>query len=74
MRIENPLVIMFQAPDGNLICHLHPPKDYTHAHYGLAVCDLVRHIAKAFKIGEDEVWKWVDQERDHPTTDVKQAQ
>ncbi len=69
--LKDPLVVMFQQ-DGQLVCHLHPPKDFDHRHYGLAVCDLVRHVARAFHVGEDEVWEWVDKERRKPTTDIKQ--
>lgn len=46
MRIDNPLVIVFQA-EGKTFYNIHPPAHYTHEHYGLLVCDLVRHIAKA---------------------------
>jgi len=73
IAIENPLVIMFQAPGGEVICHLHP-EGYTYEHYGMLACDLVRHIAAAFKVKEDAVWEWVDKERHHHTTDVTKAQ
>lgn len=71
MMIQHPLVMMFEQND-KLICHLHPG-DYDHKHYGLIICDLVRHISKAFKVDEDEVWKWVDKERDNPTSDLTQT-
>lgn len=73
--IRAPLLIMFQD-DGaspNVICHIHQPKDWTHKHYGLVICDAVRHVAKAFKVDEDDVWKWVEKERYHPTTPISQA-
>jgi hypothetical protein len=38
--------------------------------YGLLIADLVRHVARAFKVGEDAVWEWVDKERGHPTTPI----
>jgi len=66
-EIADPLVVMFREPEGNVLCHLHPPEDWTHEHYGLLVCDLVRHVANAFKVDEDAVWDWVDQERHLPT-------
>ncbi len=72
IKIENPLVIMFKAPDGNIICHLHP-QDHTYEEYGLLVCDLVRHAARAFKVSEEKMWEWVDKERHHPTTKVTQS-
>jgi hypothetical protein len=36
----------------------------------MLIADIVRHIARAFKVREDEVWEWVDKERHHPTTVV----
>ncbi len=71
IRIENPLVIMFEAPDGQVMCHIHPSKRAkSHQHYGLLICDLVRHVASAFHVREDDVWEWVDKERRHPTSAI----
>ncbi len=72
MRIENPLVIMFEAPDNNVVCHIHPRPGLTHQHYGLLICDLVRHVARSFSVEEAQVWEWVDKERHHATTDIQQ--
>jgi hypothetical protein len=70
-RIENPLVIMFADESGNVLCHLHPSEQCpTHESYGLLIADLVRHVARAFDVGEEEVWEWVDKERHHPTTAI----
>ena len=71
MVLEDPLVVMFQQ-EGQLVCHIHPAKGIDHRHYGLAICDLVRHVARAYKVEDDEVWKWVDKERGRPTSDIKQ--
>lgn len=71
MMITAPLVIMFEQ-DGSIVCHLHPRPDDSHRGYGLLICDLVRHVAGAFKIDEDDVWEWVDKERHHPTTKITQ--
>lgn len=73
IKIADPLVIMFNAPGGEVICHIHP-QDYTYEHYGLLVCDLVRHVARAFKVEEEKVWEWIDKERHRPTAKVTQAQ
>jgi len=71
IRIENPLVIMFEAPDGEVVCHVHPSKRArSHQEYGILICDLVRHVAGAFKVKEDAVWEWVDKERRHHTSDI----
>jgi hypothetical protein len=69
-EIRDPLVIMFEGPDGNILTHIHPGK-HTHKEFGLLVCDLVRHVARAFDEEEDTIWKWVDAERERPTTDIR---
>jgi hypothetical protein len=69
MVLKDPLVVMFQQ-DGQLICHIHPAEGLDHRHYGVVICDLVRHVARAFKVEEAEVWDWVDKERQSPTSDI----
>jgi hypothetical protein len=72
MEINTPLVIMFKGKDSDsVICHLYPTENnYGYREYGLLVCDLVRHVANCFGIGEEEVWDWVDKERSKPTSPV----
>ena len=70
MMITQPLVIMFEQ-DGNVVCHIHPRQQDSHSEYGLLICDLVRHVANAFKVDEEDVWEWVDKERHHHTTDIR---
>jgi hypothetical protein len=65
--VTQPLVIMIKDEDGEISCHLHPDQ-CDHRHYGLPVCDLVRHVAAAFKVRESDVWEWGDKERQEPTT------
>jgi hypothetical protein len=68
--IEKPLVVMFEQ-DKKIVCHIYPD-GHDHKHYSLLICDLVRHVSRAFKVDEDEVWKWVDKERHNPTTEISQ--
>jgi len=67
IEIRQPLIIMFEQDDA-LVCHLHPRKDDTYEGYGLMICDLIRHVATAFKVDEDAVFEWVERERHKPTT------
>lgn len=71
MIIEKPLIIMF-GQDDKLICHIHPREKDSYESYGLMVCDMVRHLARAFKVDEDDVWEWIDKERHHPTTEIEE--
>lgn len=70
IEIAAPLVIMFEAGD-KVICHLYPSQMASgYEAYGLLICDLARHVARAFHVSEDEVWEWVEKERYHPTTEI----
>lgn len=66
MKIENPLVIVFEN-DGKIQTHLYPG-ERNYKQYGILIADIVRHVANAFKVDENDVWEWVDKERDHPTS------
>lgn len=70
--VQKPLVIMYRAGDDSIVTNIHPTPDLTYEGYGLLICDLVRHVASAFKVDEDDVWEWVDKERRHHTTDIRQ--
>jgi hypothetical protein len=68
IAIHHPLVIMYQEEaGGNIICRIHPRTGDHHGHYGILICDLVRHVANAFDVHENDVWEWVDKERLNPT-------
>jgi hypothetical protein len=70
-RVEQPLIIMFEEGAGSIKCHLYPSKSSkSHREYGMLICDLVRHVARAFDVAEEEVWEFVDKERDRPTTSI----
>jgi hypothetical protein len=73
IEIKAPLLIMFENDDGSITCHIHPAPDWNHETYGLLITDMVRYIAKAFKVDEDKVWEMVDAERYHPTDRIEQA-
>ena len=72
MKITNPWVVVFEQ-DGQVQTHLHI-EGRTYEQYGILIADLVRHVANAFKVREEEVWEWADKERSHqtsPATEIK---
>jgi hypothetical protein len=70
IRVERPLVIIYEDAEG-IVFRIYPSKKAnSHKRYGMLICDLVRHAAKAFNVEEDDVWEWVDKERRHPTTPI----
>jgi hypothetical protein len=66
MKIESPLIVVFEN-DGKVQTHLYPGK-WGYKEYGIVIADVVRHVANAFKVYENDVWEWVDKERDAPTS------
>jgi hypothetical protein len=68
MEIDSPLIIVFEN-DGQVQTHLYPGA-MDHKEYAILIASLVRHVARAFKVPEDEVWECVDEERENPTTPV----
>lgn len=71
MVIKRPLIMMFETDDGNIQCNIHRTPDMTYEHYGLLICDLVRHIANAHGVSESTGWERIEREREHPTTEIR---
>ena len=69
LKIENPLVVVFENKDGKIQTHLYPA-ERSYQQYGILIADLVRHVANAYKVPENDVWEWVDKERYHQTSPV----
>lgn len=65
--VKQPLLILFED-GGNTHCHIHPSPDYTYQHYGLIIADVIRHVAAAYKVSEEDVFEWVQKEMDRPST------
>ena len=68
MKIEKPLIIVFEN-DGMIQTHLYPG-ERGFEQYGILIADVVRHVANAFKVSENDVWEWVEKERDRPTSPI----
>lgn len=74
LAIHQPVIIVDKLPDETLntlifseaVSDVQEP----HAAIGLIVCDIVRHAARAFNVDEEDIFAWLDKERDNPTTDV----
>ena len=71
--IENPLVIIFRDASGGNVFHIYPPQEFDHRHYGILICDLVRHVARMMNVPEEDIWEWVDKERNRPTAPITTA-
>jgi hypothetical protein len=63
-KVDSPLIIVFEH-EGETITHLYPER-HSVKEYGAWIADIVRHAAIAFDVKEDEVWRWVDEERYRP--------
>ena len=69
MNPQDVLLIVYLA-DNKATTSINP-RDLTYRHFGLLIADTVRHVAKAFNVSEDEVWEWVEKERDKPSTEIE---
>jgi len=67
ITVEAPILSVY-LHGRDMICTLDPPHDFNYEQYALLICDLVRHVARAFEIEEDDVWQWVERERANPTS------
>jgi hypothetical protein len=70
MEIDSPLIIVFEN-DGQIQTHLYP-REMDYKEYAIHIAALVRHVAKAFEVSENDVWEAVDEERYHPTTPISE--
>lgn len=70
MEADNILVLMEKLPDSRIMTHV-ATNGMGYEAFSLLVCDLVRHIALAYEVDEDDIWEWVDKERYHHTTPIE---
>ncbi len=68
--VVNPYLIIYKDGLNRNVCRIHPPAGSTHEHYGMLICDIVRHVSRAFEVNEEAVWEWVERERRNPTTAI----
>lgn len=72
LEVSNPFLAVYEV-DGKLRCMIHPSGSAdSYMAYGLIVADIVRHVAIAFRVDEEAVWRWVEKERKNPTTAIKE--
>lgn len=68
--VRAPLVIMYQEEETQAVTtQINAPSGFDHRTYGWLVCELVRHIAKAFGVPEAEAWAEVNRARLVPPDD-----
>ena len=48
--------------------------DIGHKEYGILIADLIRHVSRAYRVSEDDVYEWVKKEMDKPTTPIESLQ
>lgn len=70
----NPLLLVaVEDVNGKTQTQISGSGELTVPKLGLIIADLVRHGAAALNVHEDEVWCWVDLERQHPTTELHEV-
>ena len=71
--LHQPVVIVHQLPDKKIETMIFDTGDdsvNSPAGIGLIVCDIVRHAAAAYDVDEEDIFHWLDRERDNPTTNL----
>ena len=72
MRIEYPWIIVHapDGPGGKLSTILGGEAQATHGHFGIVIADVIRHVARHFKVNDEDVLEWVTKELDRPTSPI----
>lgn len=72
VEVRDPLLVVHYVTldeDSPIVFHVHTGDERCNdeAAFGILIADVVRHVAKALKVDEDEIWRWVEAERENPT-------
>lgn len=72
LRIEFPWVIVHapNGPGGKLETILGGQAQSSYGHFGIVIADVVRHVAKHFKVDPADVMEVVNVELGNPTSDI----
>lgn len=70
-EITNPLIIVFETPEGKMQTHLHPGEANDYRLFGLLIADVIRHTARCFDVEVEQVAEWVNKELANPTTPIE---
>lgn len=72
MEIRNPWLIVDQADSQSPIrTIIAGPRTATYEEFGLVICDVIRHVARAKHVSDAEVFEWVRKEFERPTTGIE---
>jgi hypothetical protein len=68
--IDKPWLVVHEKSDGSVETIIPAPHGATYEMYGLLVADVIRHVARAFRVAETDVVEWINKEMDSPTTPI----
>jgi hypothetical protein len=69
--LERARLILTADDTGKLVCLIKKQPDDQVGHFGIALADCARHVARAFHVDEDEVFEWIERERDSPSSKLE---
>jgi hypothetical protein len=69
--LERARLILTADDTGRLVCLIKKQPDDRVGHFGIALADCARHVARAFHVDEDEVFEWIERERDKPSSKLE---
>jgi hypothetical protein len=64
-------LILTEDDTGKLVCMIQKQPGDAVGHFGIALADCARHVARAFHVDEDEVFEWIERERDKPSSKLE---
>ena len=74
IELKDPFLIVCANPakgtgrvEDSYVVTITRPPDSSYQGYGILLADCIRHVARAFDVGEDEVIDWVNKELRNPT-------
>ena len=69
--LERARLILTADDTGKLVCLIRKQPGDVAGHFGIALADCARHVAKAFHVDEDEVFGWIEKERLKPSSKLE---
>lgn len=69
--LQRARLILTADDSGKLVCLIRKQPGDVAGHFGIALADCARHVARAFNVDEDEVFGWIEKERLKPTSTLE---
>ncbi len=69
--LQRARLILTEDDTGKLVCLIRKQPSDIAGHFGIALADCARHVAKAFDVDEEVVFDWIERERLKPSSKLE---